>query len=95
MYSTRSRADIDLIIVPYHFTSELAEIDQKMRVTEHYPVHGHRSSLISHSSINEYEVKRIDWVVLPKENQQTVLFRLSSQMDERHCYSSTRTIRFL
>jgi endonuclease/exonuclease/phosphatase family metal-dependent hydrolase len=37
--STRSQAVIDLIIAPYRISSELAEIDQKIRVTDHYPVH--------------------------------------------------------
>ena len=37
--STRYRAVIDLIIAPSHVSSDLAEIDQKMRVTDHYPVH--------------------------------------------------------
>ena len=37
--STRSQAVIDLIVAPSHVSSELAEIDQKMRVTDHYPVH--------------------------------------------------------
>jgi hypothetical protein len=48
--STRSQAVIDLIIAPYRISSELAEIDQKMRVTDHYPVHWRLSSFISHSS---------------------------------------------
>ena len=61
--STRSQAVIDLIIAPYRISSELSEIDQKMRVTDHYPVHWRLSSFISHSS-TECEVKRIDWVVL-------------------------------
>ena len=61
--STRSRAVIDLIVTPSHVSSELAEIDQKMSVTDHYPVHWRISSFISHSS-TEYDVKRIDWVVL-------------------------------
>ena len=37
--STRSRAVFDLIIAPSHVSSELAEIDQKMSVSDHYPVH--------------------------------------------------------
>ena len=37
--STRSQAVIDLIIAPYRISSDLAEIDQKMRVSDHYPVH--------------------------------------------------------
>ena len=51
-----------------------------MRVADHYPVHWRLSSFISHSSA-EYEVKRIDWVVLNcilnlKQN----FFALSEQM---------------
>ena len=35
----RSRAVIDLIIAPSHVSSEFAEIEQKMRAIDHYPVH--------------------------------------------------------
>ena len=52
--STRSRAIIDLIIAPSHVSSDLAEIDQKMRVSDHYPVHWRLSSFTSHSQ-TEYE----------------------------------------
>jgi Endonuclease-reverse transcriptase len=79
--SIRSRAVIDLIIAPSHVSSELADIDQKMRVTDHYPVHWRLSSFKSHSSI-EYEVKRIDWVVLNSilNLKQNFFFTLSEQM---------------
>ena len=79
--STRSRAVIDLIAAPSHVSSELAEIDQKMRVTDHYPVHWRLSSFISHSSA-EYEVKRIDWVVHTciLNLKQNFFFSLSEQM---------------
>ena len=52
-----------------------------MRVTNHYPVHGRLSSFISHSSA-EYEVKRIDWVVLNciLSLKQNFFFALSEQM---------------
>ena len=80
--STRSQAVIDLIIAPYRISSELAEIDQKMRVTDHYPVHWRLSSFISHSQ-TECEVKRIDWVVLNcilNLKQNFFFFALSAQM---------------
>ena len=79
--STRSQAVIDLIIAPYRISSELAETDQKMRVTDHYPVHWRLSSFISHSS-TECEVKRIDWVVLNciLNLKQNFFFSLSEQM---------------
>ena len=78
--STRSRAVIDLIIAPSHVSSALAEIDQKMRVSDHYPVHWRLSSFISHSSA-DYEVKRIDWVVLNciLNLKQNFFFTLSEQ----------------
>ena len=62
-------------------SSELAEIDQKMSVTDHCPVHWRISSFVSHSS-TEYEVKRIDWVVLNSilNLKQNFLFSLSEQM---------------
>ena len=60
---TRSRAVIDLISRPSHVSSDLTEIDQKMRVSDHYPVHLHLSSFKCHSR-TECEVKTIDWVVL-------------------------------
>ena len=79
--STRSRAVIDLIIAPSHLSSELAEINQKMRVTDHYPVHWRLSSFKSHSSI-KYEVKRIHWAVLDciLNLKQNFFFTLSEQM---------------
>ena len=79
--SSRFRAVIDLIIAPSHVSSELAEIDQKMSVTDHYPVHWRLSSFKSHRSI-EYEVKRIDWVVLNciLNLKQNFLFTVSDQM---------------
>ena len=80
--STRSQAVIDLIIAPYRISSELAEIDQKMRVTDYYPVHWRLSSFISHSQ-TECEVKRIDWVVLNcilNLKQNFFFFALSAQM---------------
>ena len=79
--STRSRAVIDLIIAPYRISSDLAEIDQKMRVSDHYPVHGRLSSFISHSR-TEYEVKRTDGVVLNCVLilKQNFFFCLSAQM---------------
>jgi hypothetical protein len=79
--STRSRGVIDLIIAPSHVSSELAEIDQKMCVTDHYPVHWRISSFISHSS-TEHEVKRIDWVVLNSvlNLKLNFFFTLSEQM---------------
>ena len=79
--STRSWAVIDLIIASSHVLSELAEIDQKMRVTDHYPVHWRLSSSTSHSSI-EYEVKGIDSVMLNciLNLKQNFFFTLSEQM---------------
>ena len=79
--STRSRAVIDLIIAPSRVSSELTEIDQKMRVTDHYPVHWRISSFFSHSS-TEYEVKRIGWVLLNciLNFKQNFFFSLSEQM---------------
>ena len=79
--STRSRAVIDLIIAPSHVSPELAEIDQKMRVTDYYLVNWRLSSFKSHSSI-KYEVKRIDWVVLNciLTLKQNFFFTLSEQM---------------
>ena len=79
--STRSRAIIDLIIAPSHVSSDLAEIDQKMRVSDHYPVHWRLSSFTSHSQ-TEYEVKRIDWVVLNciLHLKQNFFFTLSEKM---------------
>ena len=61
--STRSQVVIYLIIAPYRTPSDLAEIDQKMPVSDHYPVHWRLSSFQSHSR-TKCEVKIIDWVVL-------------------------------
>ena len=79
--STQSQAVIDLIIAPYRISSELAKIDQKMSVSDHYPVHWRLSSFISHSR-TEYEVKRIDWVVLNYilNLKRNFFFSLSEQM---------------
>ena len=79
--STRSQAVIDPIIGPYRISLELAEIDQKMRVTNHYPVHWRLSSFNAHSQ-TECEVKRIDWVVLNwiLNLKQNFFFALSAQM---------------
>ena len=79
--STRSRAVIDLIIAPCHVSSDFAEIDQKMRVSDHYPVHWRLSSFNSHSR-TECEVKRIDWVVLNciLHLKPSVFFCLTEQM---------------
>ena len=79
--STRSRAVIDLIITPCHVSSDLAEINQKMRVSNHYPLHWRLSSFNSHSH-TECEVNRIDWVVLNwmLNLRQNFFFALSAQM---------------
>ncbi len=61
--STRSQAVIDLIIAPHHMSTELTEIDQLMRVTDHYPVHWQISSLTLEEA-NQNEVKRIDWTLI-------------------------------
>ena len=59
---------------------ELAEIDQKMRVTDHYPVHWQISSF-SRSRTTQ-EVKRIDWSVLQciLDLRQNFFFSLAEQM---------------
>jgi endonuclease/exonuclease/phosphatase family metal-dependent hydrolase len=56
--STRSRAIIDIIVVPYHVSTESTVIDEKMRVTDHYPIHWQISSFTQ--SRTTPEVKRID-----------------------------------
>jgi Endonuclease-reverse transcriptase len=79
--STRSRAVIDLIIAPSHVSSALAEIDQTMCASDHYPVHWRLSSFNSHSR-TEYQLKRIDWVMLNciLTLKQNFFFALSAQM---------------
>ena len=61
--SARSDAIIDLIIAPSHISNELAHVDQKMCLTDHYPVHWFLSSLSLNQFI-QFPVKRIDWPVL-------------------------------
>jgi Endonuclease-reverse transcriptase len=81
--SIGSRATTDLINASTHVSSKLAEIDQKMRVTDHYPVYWRLSVFNSHNS-TEYELKRIDWVVLNSILNliQNFLFSLSLRADE-------------
>ena len=78
--STRSRAVIDLIIAPSHVSSELSEIDQRMSVTDHYPVHWQISSFSQNRTTQE--VKRLDWAVLQciLNLKQNFFFSLAQQM---------------
>ena len=78
--STRSQAVIDLIIAPYHVSSELSEIDQRMSVTDHYPLHWQIPSF--KQSRTTQEVKRIDWSVLQciLDLKQNFFFSLAERM---------------
>ena len=77
----RSQAVIDLIIAPSCASSALAVIDQKMRVSDHYPVHWRLSSFTS-TSFTPCEVKRVDWDVLNciLDLKQNFFFLLAAQM---------------
>ena len=79
--SMRSQAVIDLIIAPSCASSALAVIDQKMRVSDHYPVHWRLSSFTS-TSFTPCEVKRVDWDVLNciLDLKQNFFFLLAAQM---------------
>ena len=79
--SLRSQAVIDLIIAPSHVSSELAVVDQKMRVSDHYPMHWCLSSFKSISSTH-CEVKKVDWDVVNciLDLKQTFFFLLAAQM---------------
>ena len=79
--SKRSQAVIDLIIAPSRASSDLAVIDQKMRVSDHLPVHWRLSSFTS-ASFTPCEVKRVDWDVLKciLELKQNFFFLLAAQM---------------
>ena len=79
--SMRSQAVIDLIIAPSCASSALAVIDQKMRVSDHYPVHWRLSSFTS-TSFTPCEVKRVDWNVLNciLDLKQNFFFLLAAQM---------------
>ena len=77
----RSQAIIDLIIAPSRASSDLAVIDQKMRVSDHYPVHWRLSSFTS-TSLTPCEVKRVDWDVVNciLDLKQNFFFLLAAQM---------------
>ena len=79
--SKRSQAVIDLIIAPSRASSALAVIDQKMSVSDHFPVHWRLSSFTS-TSFTPCEVKRVDWDVLNciLELKQNFFFLLAAQM---------------
>ena len=79
--SMRSKAVIDLIIAPLHASSDSAVIDQKMRASDHYPVHWRLSSFTS-TSFTPCEVKRVDWDVLNciLDLEQNFFFLLAAQM---------------
>jgi hypothetical protein len=79
--SMRSQAIIDLIIAPSCVSSDLAVIDQKMRMSDHYPVHWRLSSFAS-TSLTLCEVKRVDWDVVNciLDLKQNFFFLLAAQM---------------
>ena len=79
--SMRSQAIIDLIIAPSRASSDLAVIDQKMRVSDHYPVHWRLSSFTS-TSLTPCEVRRVDWDVVNciLDLKQNFFFLRSAQM---------------
>ena len=78
--STRSRAIIDLMVAPHRVSTESTVIDEKMRVTDHYPVHWQISSFSQNRTTQE--VKRIDWSVLQciLDLKQNVFFSLAEVM---------------
>ena len=79
--SMRSQAIIDLIIAPSRASSDLAVIDQKMRVSDHYPVHWRLSSFTL-TSLTPCEVKKVDCDVVNciLDLKQNFFFLLAAHM---------------
>ena len=78
--STRSRAIIDLIVAPYQVSTESTVIDQKLCVTDHYPVHWQISPLQSEQNQSRSEQNRLVCTEIYFRSQAELFFYLVQQM---------------